>query len=287
MSNDTTSEQFPRTNIESVSVSRLLIGTNWFLGYSHTSRAKDKFIQEHQTIERLIPVIEPFVRAGVDTIYGVRPESPQLEEALEEVEQRTGRKIIRIGTPHFDLGGTPEADDSNKRTIDGFREIGCSLCLPHQGTTDALVNRRERRIDRMDYFAKLIREREMIPGLSTHMPESIPYADETDLDVGTYIQIYNAAGFLMQVEVDWVHRLIWNAKKPVITIKPLAAGRLLPLVGLAFSWATLRSQDMICIGCMTADEAKEVIDISLSQLERTSPEIELQTTRSKKSLTGD
>ena len=35
------------------------------------------------------------------------------------------------------------------------------------------------------------------------MPESIVYADETDLDVATYISIYNAYGFLMQVEVDW------------------------------------------------------------------------------------
>jgi hypothetical protein len=41
----------------------------------------------------------------------------------------------------------------------------------------------------------------------------------------------NAAGFLMQLEVDWIHRIIWNAKHPVMTIKPMAAGRLLPLVG--------------------------------------------------------
>jgi hypothetical protein len=117
------------------------------------------------------------------------------------------------------------------------------------------------------------------------MPEAVVYADQSDLDVGTYIQIYNAAGFLMQVEVDWVHRIIWEARKPVITIKPLAAGRLLPLVGLAFSWATIRDQDMICIGCLTPDEAREVIDISLSQLERSASRLELQYSRSKGSLT--
>ena len=116
------------------------------------------------------------------------------------------------------------------------------------------------------------------------MPETVPYSDGMELDVATYIQIYNAAGFLMQVEVDWVHRIIWNAAKPVITIKPLAAGRLLPLVGLAFNWATIREQDMVCIGCLTPDEAKECIDISLSQLERTGSSVELQATRSKQSL---
>lgn len=282
--NNTPSGDFPRTQIESLSVSRLIIGTNWFLGYSHTSKAKDRFIVAQQTPEHLAPVIETFLAAGVDTIYGVRPESPHLEQAIVAAEQKVGRKVIRMGTPHFDISGTAEANAEIERTIDGFAEIGCSVCLPHQVTTDALVNRRERRIDRMDEIAEKIRERGMIPGLSTHMPESIPYADETDLDVGTYIQIYNAAGFLMHVEVDWVHRVIWNAKHPVITIKPLAAGRLLPLVGLAFSWATIRPQDMICIGCLTADEAKEVIDISRTQLERSAPEVELQRTRSKGSI---
>ena len=35
---------FPRTLVGGVSMPRLLVGTNWFLGYSHTSRAQDKFI---------------------------------------------------------------------------------------------------------------------------------------------------------------------------------------------------------------------------------------------------
>jgi len=168
--------------------------------------------------------------------------------------------------------------------MDEFKDIGCEILLPHQNTTDKLVDKRTRTIRDMDFFIPAIRERGMIPGLSTHMPETPLYADEMDLDVGTYIQIYNAAGFLMQIEIDWVHRMIWNRSKPVITIKPLAAGRLHPLVGLAFNWATLRDKDMVCIGCFTPDEAKEVIDISLSIMEHRSPEVKLQETRSKSSV---
>jgi len=275
---------FPRTTIENLSVSRLIIGTNWFLGYSHMSRAQDKLIVDLQTRERLAEVIGVFLAAGVDTIYGARPESPHLDAALADAEQKVGRKVIRMGTPGFNLSGRPGADDMNRKTLDDYARIGCAVCLPHQSTTDALLDKRERKIRDMDRYAAWIRERGMIPGLSTHMPEAIVYADETGLDVGTYIQIYNAVGFLMQVEVDWVHRIIWGAKKPVITIKPLAAGRLMPLVGLAFNWATLRDQDMVCIGCLTPDEARECIDISLSQLDRSGPKVELQSTRSKASL---
>jgi len=144
-----------------------------------------------------------------------------------------------------------------------------------------LLDRSTRTFRQFHKICPLIRERGMIPGLSTHAPDSVVIADETGLDVGTYIQMYNAAGFMMPLEIDWSQKIIWNAKHPVLTIKPLAAGRLLPLVGLAFSWSTIRDMDMVAVGTMTPDEAKECIEISRSILERRRPEVELQRTRSK------
>ena len=79
-------------------------------------------------------------------------------------------------------------------------------------------------------------------------------------------------------------RLIQKAKKPVMTIKPLAAGQLLPPVGLAYVWNTIRDQDMVTIGTTIPDEAREVIDLSLNYLERRLPDHELQTSRSKATL---
>ncbi|HAU36568.1 MAG TPA: hypothetical protein DCX07_02485 [Phycisphaerales bacterium] len=275
---------FPRTKIENLSVSRMIIGTNWFLGYSHCTKARDRLITARMDRKAMADVLEVFFRAGVDTVYGARPESHQLEDAIRDAEDRTGRKAVKMGTPHFDLSGKPEAKSANERTIEGFAKIGCSVCLPHQCTTDALVDRVGRRIRDMDVYAAAIRRFGMIPGLSTHMPEVPVYADESGLDVGTYIQIYNADGFLMQIEVDWVHRMIWKAAKPVITIKPMAAGRMHPLVGMAFNWATIRPQDMVCVGTFTPDEARELIEISLSILEHRDANLELQRTRSKASV---
>jgi hypothetical protein len=138
----------------------------------------------------------------------------------------------------------------------------------------------------MDVYCRMIRERGMTPGLSTHMPETIIYADETGLDVETYLAVYNAAGFLMHLEAEWVRRIIWNAKHPVVTVKPLAAGRLTPLVGLAFGWATIRDIDMVAVGTSSPDEAREVIEISLSIFERRLEDLELQRTRSKATVTS-
>jgi len=138
----------------------------------------------------------------------------------------------------------------------------------------------------MEAICRMIRERGMIPGLSTHMPETIVYADETGLDVETYISIYNSMGFLMQVEVDWVAHIIRNAHKPVLTIKPMAAGQLRPFQALTFVWNTIRPQDMVAVGTMSPKEAAEVIEISLGILESRDSTIALQETRSKGGVKG-
>jgi hypothetical protein len=274
--------EFPRTTVGGVSISRMLIGTNWFLGYSHTSRAKDNFIKSYQTRERVADILTVFLERGVDTVMGMPV--PMLRDAIADAQERTGREAKLILTPGFSLlpGGPEESEP--ERVFDRCKELGATFCFPHQSVTDALVDRMHKTIRDIDTYTAMIRDRDMIPGLSTHMPESVIYADNTGADVETYIQIYNAAGFLMQVEADWIMRIIRNAKKPVMTIKPLAAGKLLPVVGLAFVWNTIRDQDMVTIGTTTPDEAREVIDISLDLLERRLPANELQKTRSKNSL---
>jgi len=276
------SDSFPRTAIGDLSVSRMVIGTNWFFGYSHTSAAKDKFIKELQDRERIAAILEVFFKHGVDTIIGGG--GPALRDAMKDAEDRTGRKGILITTPHFNIlpGGDPNLEP--EAVFDRLAAAGADVCMPHQCITDALVDRMHKTIRDLDQYTAMIRERGMIPGLSTHMPETVLLADEMGADVETYIQLYNAAGFLMQVEADWVMRVIRNARKPVLTIKPLAAGRLLPPVGLSFVWNTIREQDMMAIGTTTPDEAKEVIDLSLDFLDRRLPSNELQTTRSKRLL---
>lgn len=275
--------KFPRTKIDGLSVSRMIIGTNWFLGYSHTSAAADRMIKTTQTAKKVADVLTTFMDAGVDTILGLR-QNKVMDQAIKIAEQRSGHKMQVISTPSMNVGERPEDFDEARRTFVTEAKLGCDILMPHQCSTDALVDRRTRRITNMDVYVKMIRELGMIPGLSTHMPETPVYADETDLDVATYIQIYNAIGFLMQIEVDWVHRVIQSSAKPVITIKPFAAGRLQPWVGLVFNWNTIREQDMVCVGVMTADEAKELIEMSLAILENRKSDVALQRTRSKGSV---
>ncbi len=276
---------FVRTVVGGVSVSRMIIGTNFFLGYSHTSRAKDRFIKEYQTRERIAGILEVFLQNGIDTIMGT-PSGPDcaLIKAIKDAENRIGRKMILIITPGFSTTQAEESGIEAERMFDKAANLGATFCFPHQSVTDALLDRMTCTIRYMARYVAMIRERGMIPGLSTHTPEAIVYADNTGLDVESYTQIYNSSGFLMQVEADWIMRIIQKARKPVMVIKPLAAGRIIPPVALAFVWNTIRDEDMLTIGTTSPDEAKEVIDISRDYLGRRSARIQLQETRSKRSL---
>ena len=55
-------KQFPRTMVGGKSLSRMIIGTNWMAGWSHTGAAADAMIKErHSTPDTLIPMFEKFL----------------------------------------------------------------------------------------------------------------------------------------------------------------------------------------------------------------------------------
>ncbi len=279
---------FPRTEVGGISMPRMIVGTNWFLGYSHCTQAKSHYIKANvQDRDKIADILEVFFKNGVNAVMGQIGNLP-MPDAIAEAEQRTGVKAIIVSTPTIPTGPETPANGFDQAELDKILDFqvehGVAICMPHQSTTDNMVDRCTREIRHFDQVCKAIRDRGMIPGLSTHMPESITYADESGLDVETYISMYNSMGFLMQVEVDWISRLIQGAKKPVMTIKPMAAGHLRPFQGLTFVWNTIRDTDMVTIGTMSPREAAEVIEMSLSILERRTSSAELQETRSKASI---
>jgi hypothetical protein len=281
---------FPRTTVGGLSVSRMIVGTNWFLGYTHSTPGQSRWVNRLVTNPQSIAdIIEVFLKNGVDTIMCPHTTTCMFE-AIQEAEQRVGRKMIIIETPGFPTDKRTPFDGFDigecERILDEEVKKGVSISMPHTSTTDVMVDKCLREVRQMDTICKLIRERDMIPGLSTHIPETVIYSDETGLDVETYIQPFNLMGFLMQLEVDWVGRIIHNAKKPVMTIKTMAAGQIRPYQAMTFTWNAIRDRDMVTVGTMAPEEAQELIDMSLEILERRPVSMELQKTRSKASVLG-
>lgn len=265
---------FPRTMVGGVSLPRMLIGSNWLVGYSHTSTASDNMIKSHHTRESIAEMIETYLQYGIDAMMGLMVQSPILVDAAKLAEDRTGKKVILIDTPLINVDNNAAARKEAEDIIKASKAAGSTFCMPHHASAEQLVCKNTRTIDRLPDYLKMVRDNDMIPGLSAHMPELIVYSDLNNYDVETYVQIYNCLGFLMQVEVEYIHKVIHNAKKPVMSIKSMAAGRVSPFVGITFSYNTLRERDMVTVGAFTPNEIHEDVEIAMAAIEHRAPKIE-------------
>ncbi len=265
--------QFPRTMVGGVSLPRMLIGTNWVLGYIHRGPAADDLITgRHADPEQTAGLVGAYLEYGIDAMMAPHfsTDSP-MERGIRMAEEKAGRKVIRIVTPGLNVDDSDAARAEAQATIRQCAKDGAAFCLIHHASAEQLVNKNRRTMDRLPDYLDMIRQAGMIPGLSAHMPELVQYSDANGYDVETYIQIYNCLGFLMQVEVEGVNSVIWNAKKPVMTIKSMAAGRCTPFVGLTFSYSTIRDCDMVTLGAFHAAEVHEDVEIALAAIEHRHP----------------
>jgi hypothetical protein len=254
-------------------------------GWSHKGSAADKYIKEqHSNGEATMQIIDAFLQYGIDAIMGPFSTHSDCIDKVKRAEDKIGKKIIRIDTPVINVDDTEAARKEAEAVIKNSAKIGNTFCLIHHSSCEQLVNKNKQIIDRIGDYTDMIRQAGLIPGLSAHMPEIIQYSDKNNYDVETYIQIFNCLGFLMQVEVESIIKIIHEAKKPVMTIKPMAAGRTTAYVGLTFNWSVLRQQDMITVGCISEHEVHEDVEISLAALERRLPKIEGRSSPGKTSI---
>jgi len=267
-------KQFPRTTVGGVSLPRLLIGTNWIAGYSHTGYAADMdILTTNHNAEAVMPILKTFTDYGIDAILGCTSKDQILIDSIKHFQDTTGKKLIQIDTPIINVTNTTEARHEAEKAIKHSKETGATFCMPHHSCVEKLIDKDARKIHRLPDYLSMIRDNGMIPGLSAHMPELILYSDLNEYDVQTYIQLFNCMGFLMQIEIEKIIKIICEAKKPVMSIKPMAAGRVSPYVGLTFNWNVLRECDMITVGAKTAYEAEEDVEISFAALEKRLPKL--------------
>ena len=93
-----------------------------------------------------------------------------------------------------------------------------------------------------------------------------------------------ASVFLCSVETDWAGRVISDSPRPVICIKPLVAGRILPPTELTFVYRSIEPVDTVCIGMLSPQEAREDIALARTILEGLEDRREMQYARSKQAL---
>jgi hypothetical protein len=266
----------PMTEIAGRPVSRVLCGSNSFFGHSHFSAARSSWLRRYFTVDRIVEVMCAAAEEGVNGTISMPLE--EMAEAIARVKKLTGVEYQWMATP----GGSNLAE-----VLEGIRlsaQLNAQICMPHVMYTDNNLVVAEKKIIGAEEIIAATREAGMGMGWSTHRPETIVVSDSAGYDVDTYVQPFNSIGFLCSVETDWVSHVIRNAQHPVVCIKPLGAGRIMPPTGLQFVYHNCKPTDTVAIGLMSPEEVEEDLKIVRQILEQSEEQIALQETRSKAGL---
>jgi len=254
-----------KIKIGEVSVSRFILGSNPFSGFSHQGKEMDLKMKGYYTTRRIKDTIREAERLGITTFIG-----------------RTDYHIIRFFLEYRDEGGKiqwfaqtcPEVGSSEmciKRASSG----NAKACHIHGGVMDNLLA--QGKINESRSVIDMIRESGMLAGIAGHNPEVFKWAEE-NIDVDYYMCSYynpipRAEGaehisgteeMFLEEDRGVMTDLIQKLSKPVIHYKIMAAGRNKPSEAIAYVCGKMRPIDMVCIGVYTesnSDMLKEDVNL--------------------------
>jgi len=245
----------PTIGIGPLRVSRLILGSNPFSGFSHQSPAADDAMRHYYTAARIKAEMARAERLGITTYIG-----------------RADHHIMRVLMEHWDEGGSlrwlaqtcPELGPT-MRGVENALAGGAAACYVHGGRMDWLLANDQ--TDEAVEAVAAIRQAHLPAGIAGHNPAVFDWA-EAHLDCDFYMcSYYNPSDrskipqhdptrtewFTEEARRKMVQRIA-TLSRPVIHYKILAAGRNDPREAFQFAARHLRPQDAICIGVYSADK---------------------------------
>ncbi|MGP8247033.1 MAG: hypothetical protein ACLQVN_21260 [Bryobacteraceae bacterium] len=159
----------PTVPLGKYEITRLVIGSNPFYGYSHSSRALDRHMREWNTSENVCAALQEAERNGVNTFQTNGNERAVTDLRLYR-EQGGKLQVIAL------IREKPE------EAVAAMRPMAVSH---HGEVTDALF--RQQKMDDVREFTRRARQTGVLVGVSTHKPEVIESIEERGWDVDFYM----------------------------------------------------------------------------------------------------
>lgn len=251
--------------INDLTVSRLLLGSNPFSGYSHQGVARDKEMIRYYTVDRIKQTLAEAEQLGITAVVA-----------------RADHHVTRFLLEHWDEGGklawvaqTCPAVGPSEFCARTAIEGGAKACHIHGGVMDYLVAQGQ--TDEVKRAIDLLHSHGLPAGVAGHRTTVFEWA-EKNLDVDYYMCCYydptpreedpehkrGAEEMYLEEDRRAMTSLIQTLSKPVIHYKILAAGRNNPERAFGYCSGVLRPQDMVCIGIYNKDDPGMLIrDVAL------------------------
>lgn len=248
-----------QVTIGNLAFSKLICGTNPFLGHSHFSGARDAEYARRFDDEMIERTILRCLSSGINTVESDTNE--RILSILPRLRDEHSEPIHFVGSTRIEA--TSEIK-SHQQKLSALIAKRAEVCVLHAQYVD-----RPRKGDSIGGLAQLI---EMIhgagllAGISTHRVETVELCERQGYGVDTYLFPLNLSGFVypgyrgtesVQDRVDVVR----NTPTPFILIKTLGAGRIPPEEGLHFVADNAKPGDLVSIGFGSEDEVSETVEL--------------------------
>lgn len=243
--------------IRGLSVSRLVVGSNPFSGFSHQNPEKDLAMRRFFTTQRIKDTLKQAEGLGINTLIA-----------------RADHHIMRVLLEYWDEGGSiqwiaqtcPEVGTIS-RGVQNAIAGGAKACYVHGGVMDFLLANRQ--LEEVPPAIAMIREGGLPAGIAGHNPAVFQWAEDS-LDVDFYMSSYynptsrdgnaeHISGMAEWFKAEDRQRMASTIKtlsKPAIHYKVMAAGRNDPQEALSFVARHLRPGDAVCVGIYPKDHPR-------------------------------
>ena len=237
------------TQFGHLAVSKVILGSNPFSGFSHQGVEADLEMKHYFTTAHIKATLRQAEELGLTTFIG-----------------RADHHIMRVLFEYWDEGGTlqwlaqtcPELG-TIERGVQNAINGGAKACYVHGGVMDHLLA--TGKLDEVPPAIAMIKDAGLLAGVAGHNPAVFRWAEE-QLDVDFYLCAYynpiprvksgeHVAGFDEQYlpeDREAMAATIAGLSKPAIHYKVLAAGRNDPREALIFVARHLRPRDAVCLG---------------------------------------
>lgn len=237
-----------------IKVSRFILGSNPFSGFSHQSPQTDWDMRHFFSTAKIKETLRTAESLGVNTLIA-----------------RTDFHVMRMLMEYRDEGGTlqwfaqtcPEVG-SHEACIQRAASYGAKAVHLHGGVMDHRFAQGD--LDDVQPALDLIRQKGMLAGIAAHNYRVIEWAEE-HLDLDYYLCCYynperrdkrpahdpEAPEVYLEEDRQAMTSLIQHLSRPVVHYKIMAAGRNDPKAAFAFAASKMRENDAVCVGIYPKD----------------------------------
>lgn len=245
--------KLPKIKLGTLEVSRLILGSNPFFGFSHGSpHATPEEMQEWYTPERVMKVLDQAAEHGITAVW--TPCYDNWVEIWNKYREKGGKMKIWIAQPDR----LPMEREIGIAVRNGAKAVGIQGCR-----IDDMVG--EGKWDVIRGWLELIKSYNLPAGMATHRATTHLEAEERGLPADFYHQTLYRPDNYVKEGLEESLAVIEKLEKPVVGYKALGAGRILPKDTLPYVFKRLKPKDGICLGVFPKKRDEIAEDSLLTQ----------------------